>query len=87
MTSCCDVTHIVCPITKTTIRHCSTLAFVRKAYNQAVALSITRPLHVTGRGTIEICLSVKGALAKKRLGNTALDSCTMILVLDIRCLK
>ena len=26
-----------------------------------------------GRGTIEICLSEKGALAKKRLGNTGVD--------------
>ena len=26
-----------------------------------------------GRGAIEICLSEKAALAKKRLGNTALD--------------
>jgi len=27
-----------------------------------------------GRGVIEICLSEKGALAKNRLGNTALDA-------------
>jgi len=29
-----------------------------------------------GRGAIEICLSQKGALAKKRLGNTALNQPT-----------
>ena len=73
MTSCCDVTNSVCPVTMTTIRHCSTPALVRGAYNQAVAPDITRPLHATGRGAIEICLSEKGALAKKRLGNIDLD--------------
>jgi len=72
MTSFCDVTNSVCPVTKTTIRHCSTLAFVRGAYDQAVAPGITRPPHATGRGAIEICLSEKGALAKKRFGNTGL---------------
>jgi len=73
MTSCCDVTNSVCPVTKITIRHCSTLAFVRGAYNHAVAPDITRPLHATGMGAIEICLSENGALAKKRLGNTGLN--------------
>jgi len=72
MTSCCDVTNSVCPVRKTTMRHCSTLAFVRGAYNQAVTPGITRPLHATGRGAIEICLSEKGTLAKQRLGNTVL---------------
>jgi len=75
MTSCCDVTNSVYPVTKTTIRHCSTLAFVRGTYNQAVAPGITRPLHATGRGATEICLSEKGALAKKRLGNTDVNRC------------
>jgi len=28
-----------------------------------------------GRGAVEICFSEKGALAKKRLGNTGLNSC------------
>ena len=28
-----------------------------------------------GRGAMQICLSEKGALAKKRLGNTDLSSC------------
>jgi len=52
MMSCYDVTNSVCPVTKTTIRHCSTLAFGRGSYNQAVAPGITRPLHTTGRGAI-----------------------------------
>jgi len=73
MTSCCDVTNSVCPVTKTTIRHCSTLVVVRGAYNQAVAPGITRPLHATGSGAIEVCFSEKGALAKKRLGNTGIE--------------
>jgi len=73
MTSCCDVTNSVCPVTKTTIRHCSTLAFVRGEYHEAVAPGITRTLHATGRGAIEICLSEKGALAKKRLGNIGVN--------------
>jgi len=73
MTSCCDVTNSVCPVTMTTIRHCSTPAFVKGAYNQAVAPGVTRALHATGKGAIEICLSEKRALAKKRLGNTALE--------------
>jgi len=77
MTSGCDVTNSVCPVAKTTIRHCSTLAFVRGAYNQAVAPGITRPLHATGRGAIEICLSEKGALAKKRLGNANLKDVSL----------
>jgi len=72
MTSCCDVANSVCPVTKTTIRHCSTLAFVRGAYYQAVAPGITRTLHATGKGTIEICLSEKEALTKTILGNTGL---------------
>jgi len=50
--SCYDVTNSVGPVTKTTIRHCSTLAFGRGSYNQAVAPGITRPLHTTGRGAI-----------------------------------
>jgi len=33
--------------TMTTIRHCSILEFGRRASNQAVALGITRPQHVT----------------------------------------
>jgi len=32
-----------------------------------------------GRGAIEICLSEKGALAKKRLGSTSLGFKTMVL--------
>jgi len=31
-----------------------------------------------GRGAIKICLSEKGALAKKRLGNTGLDNAPAI---------
>ena len=47
MTSCCDVTNSVYPVTMTTIHHCSTLEFGRGASNQAVAPGITRPLHAT----------------------------------------
>ena len=47
MTSYCDVTNSVYPITKTTIRHCSILEIGRGASNQAVAPGITRPLHAT----------------------------------------
>ena len=72
MTSCCNVTNSVCPVTKTTICHCPTLALGRGAYNQADAPGISRPLHATGRGAIGICLSEMGTLAKKRLGNTDL---------------
>ena len=51
MTSYCDVTNSVYPLTITTIglRHCSILEFGRGASNQAVALGITRPLHATDR--------------------------------------
>ena len=45
MTSYCDVTNSVYPVTMTTIRHCSILEFGRGASNQAVAPGITRPLH------------------------------------------
>jgi len=48
MTLYCDVTNSVYPATMTTIRHCSILKFGTGAYNQAVAPSITRPLHATG---------------------------------------
>jgi len=37
MTSYCDVTNSVYPVTMTAIRHCSTLEFGRGASNQAVA--------------------------------------------------
>jgi len=47
MTSQCDVTNSVYPVTMTTIRHCSILEFGRGASNQAVAPGITRPLHAT----------------------------------------
>jgi len=47
MTSCCDITNSVYPITMTTIRHCSILEFGRGSSNQAVAPGITRPLHAT----------------------------------------
>jgi len=33
-----------------------------------------------GRGVIEICLSEKGALAKKRLGNTGLQVFIVIII-------
>ena len=42
-----DLTNSVCPVTMTTIRHCSILEFGRGACNQALAPGITRPLHAT----------------------------------------
>ena len=50
VTSYCDVTNIVYPVTMTTmgLRHCSILEFGRGASNQPVAPGITRPLHATG---------------------------------------
>jgi len=64
MTSYCDVTNSVYPVTMTTIglRHCSILEFGRGASNQAVALGITRPLHATA-----------SARPTKRLQKTFLD--------------
>jgi len=49
ITSYCDVTNNVYPVTMTTIglRHCSILQFGRGASNQAVAPGIAGPLHVT----------------------------------------
>jgi len=47
MTSYCDITNGIYPVTMTTISHCSILEFGRGAYNQAVAPGITRPLHAT----------------------------------------
>ena len=47
MTSYCDVTNNVHPVTMTTIRHPSILGFGRGASNQAVAPGISRPLHAT----------------------------------------
>jgi len=49
MTSYCDVTNSVYPVTMTTIHHCSTLEFGRVS-NQTVAPGITRPLNVTASG-------------------------------------
>jgi len=46
MSSYCDVINSVCPVTMTNKRRCSILEFGRGAYDQAVALGITRPLHV-----------------------------------------
>jgi len=43
MTSYCDVTNSVYPVTMTTIRNCSILEFGGEASNQAVAPGITRP--------------------------------------------
>ena len=51
MTSYCDVINSVYPATMNTIRHCSIPEFSREAYNGAVALGTTRPLHVTGLET------------------------------------
>jgi len=45
MTSYCDVTNCIYPVTMTTIRHCLILEFDRGPYNQQVAPGITRPLH------------------------------------------
>jgi len=47
MSSYCDVTNSVYPVTMTAIRHCSILEFGRGASNQALAPGITRPLHAT----------------------------------------
>jgi len=68
MTSCCDVTNSVCPVTKITIRHCSTLAFVRGAYNHAVAPDITRPLHATGMGGDRNLFVRKWGASQKKIG-------------------
>jgi len=50
MTSYCDVTNSVYPVTMTTIglRHCSILEFGKGVSNQAVGPGIPRPLHATG---------------------------------------
>jgi len=48
MTSCYDVTNSVCPVTMTTIRHCSILEIGMGASNQAVVPGITRLVHATG---------------------------------------
>jgi len=53
MTSHCDVTNCVHPVTMITIHHCSILQFCRGAYNQAIAPRITRPLHATGWTTLD----------------------------------
>jgi len=47
MTSYCEVTNSLYPVTMTTIRHYSMLEVGREAYNQEVAPGITRPLHAT----------------------------------------
>jgi len=49
MTSCRDITNSVYPVTMTTIRHsfAQYWNFLGGAYNQAVVLGITRPLHAT----------------------------------------
>jgi len=54
MTSHCNVTNSVYPVTMTTIHHCSILEFGRGASNQAIAPGITRPLHATA--PIELAL-------------------------------
>jgi len=48
MTSCCDVTYSVYPVTIATVRRCSILEFNRGAFNQEIAPGINRPLHATG---------------------------------------
>ena len=50
ITSYCDVTKSVYPVTMTTTHHCSILEFGRGASNEAVAPGITRPLHAPDNG-------------------------------------
>jgi len=66
MTSYCDVTNNVCPVTMTTIRHCSIPEFGRGASNQTVALGITRPLHATESCTLPIYFNDKSFILSKR---------------------
>jgi len=47
MTSYCDITNSLYPVTMTTIRHCSILEFGEGHTIKAVAPGITKPLHVT----------------------------------------
>jgi len=47
MTSSCDVTNSVYPVTITIIRLCTTLELGRGAYNQEVSQGINRSLHAT----------------------------------------
>ena len=54
MTSYCDVTNSVYPVTMTTICHCSILEFGWWASNRAVAPGITRPLHATAAATTQL---------------------------------
>ena len=55
MTSGCDVTNSVYPVTMNTIRHCSILEFGSGASNQAVAAGITKPLHDTAAEEPHFC--------------------------------
>jgi len=72
MTSYCDVTNNVYPVTMTTIRHCSILGFGRGASNQAVAPGITRPLHATetSAGILDWAKFMCTQLPKFKLTNT-----------------
>ena len=47
MSSYCDVTKSVYPVTMTTVRHCSKLEFGRGHTIKQIAPGITRPLHAT----------------------------------------
>jgi len=51
ITSDCDVTNSIRPVTMPNMRHCSMLQCGREAYNQGVAPGITTPLHATGTST------------------------------------
>jgi len=50
MTSYCDVTNIVYPVTMTTIGYCSKLGFSRGHRIKQSPQGITRPLHATSDG-------------------------------------
>ena len=40
-----------------------------------------------GRGAIQICLSEKGALAKKRLGNTGINELSNNFLVEFRLIR
>jgi len=67
MTSYCDVTNNVYPVTMTTISYCSILGFGSGASNQAVAPGISRPLHATDLNPV-VGLGLGGAEARLKRG-------------------
>ena len=69
ISSYCDVTKSVYPVTMTTIRHCSILGFGRGHTIKQVAPGITRPLHATALSELSmndlgVCIVLENNLPK-----------------------